>query len=213
MPKTQTKVSSRTMNEKVTIHKLLCHLANLRDDQVDIFRRRWRLPKHYKNETLLTLRDELRVVWGAVERNDLDDTGAESEVLVVIDLTSPRLSRLVAKHERSDRSKTIEQVICEDWLTRQDERPRLILDWGTKHKRIRFNAACLPLILAHGCTQFYSKLKQCHNRQCGRLFVAVRRDQKYCGDQCAAVGVKKSKLEWWNKNKKVGLTNAISSAP
>ena len=200
MAKTQTKVSSRTMKEKVAIRKLLSHLANLRDDQVDVFRRRWRVPKHYKDEALLTLRDELRVVWGAVERSDLNDAGTESDVLVVTDLTSPRLSRVVVKQERSDQSKKIDQVICEDWLTRQDERSQLILEWGAKHKRIRFNSACLPLVLAHGCTQFYSKLKQCRNRQCGRLFVAVRRDQKYCGDQCSAVAARKSKLKWWKNN-------------
>lgn len=43
------------------------------------------------------------------------------------------------------------------------------------------------------------QVKECDN--CGRLYVAKRKDQRYCCRDCYKQGVKKTKAEWFQKNK------------
>ena len=175
---------------------LLFDLANMGGDGIRAFRRKWnRFYALVSDEELLTRRDELRRVW------------------------VPRFSRLdhfldyleTPGHIGKDRSAGLQQfaadnfpaapiqkVVCEHWLSIAKD--PWIVEWG-RERALRANPRCLPAVLALGCIRYADRFGCCRNPNCpARCFLKARRDQRYCGADCAGPAKREAKLRWWHKH-------------
>jgi hypothetical protein len=152
------KSSSRLLTDS-KLGKLLVDLANTPDGSISAFRHTWGVPSRLSDERLLTLRDQLRYVWGGPRELD-------AEVGMVVKVVSNRVDPDDNLWEQSDRSKSLEQLIIEDWLTPGRNDPPFTLQWTKTIKRIHPNLSNLPVVLAHGVVQFANRLKYCGNLDC-----------------------------------------------
>lgn len=196
--------------------RLLVRLANLGRHETAQFRREWKVYERYRDEELLRLRDELRLLWGygsiyAVDLNKED---------------SPPLASHHSKHADqlldicNHTNEPVEQVVCQSWLRR--DRWALEAQWTAERKGFRVSPLSLPGTLACSAMRYADYLKVCQNFErekyrkggheelrpvCGsrtgtsRYFIARRLDQKFCSTCCADFIRAKTKREWWEQNK------------
>ena len=166
--------SDKPLTEPLTI-ALLRDLANLRDDGVARFRKRWDfLYEIVSDENLLRWRDELRLVW--TEPFARFHRMSDEEKAIPLPLT--RRNKAILEEAEQFPRHPLEKVICEHWL-REAKSPWLV-EWG-KTKRIRANPRSLPAVLALGCVGHADRFGICRNPRCAApYFFVVRSDQRYC---------------------------------
>jgi hypothetical protein len=163
----------------------LREVANLRNDGFKRFRRRYSpFFDRYKDTELYCLRDELRAVW----------TGGKQK--------SPLVAIAWKKHLRSepDSPLTIQELFCNRWLHRAHG--GLLIFWDKRQRFIGPDPYELPALLAYSSHLCGDRLRVCRNRNCqARYFVAARRDQFYCSQDCAAPAIRESKRRSWDQHK------------
>jgi hypothetical protein len=95
---------------------------------------------------------------------------------------------------------SLEETICEDWLSL--DKSGLHVDWTPKMKGIRPNASSLPKVLVWACLMHAEHLGVCRNLECPTpYFIASRKDQRYCSQECAWPAKREAKLKWWHENR------------
>jgi hypothetical protein len=194
------KSSRRDFESRVTTGRLLCELANLREDGMPRFRQLW--DRYYrkctKNELFLR-RDELRMLW-ATRSSYLKRKFTEKDWENLIGI--PVTKRTMALYEEGEarHPDPLEQVICEHWLRQKGQRWRVT--WTAREKRMKADARFLPYVLVLGSLHYADRLCVCRNKDCpARFFIGNRRDRKYCSDECARPAKRAAKLNWWHKNR------------
>ncbi len=191
---------------------LLVDLANMHDDRIPRFRRRWgRLYGRYTDQVLLERRDELRLLWGYQARHRVltrffaggADQGDERWLEDFDPATSKHSAQLFrrwsecAEAEKEDRS-LLQEFICEYWLSQAEV--QWSVHWNKKY--IGADQRSLPTMLAWLCVRSRDLLKVCRNPACFTPYMLVRRrDQKYCSDACAIPAQREAKRRWWHKQK------------
>ncbi len=92
--------SSRKAESWATVERILCELANLRDDGVPRFRQIWdKFFRRYKNDDILVRRDELRMLWAkrsSYLKRNFTEVDWESSI------ASPITKRILDLHEECD---------------------------------------------------------------------------------------------------------------
>src|SRR4029077_7475378 len=183
-----------------TMARILLDLANLRDDGIARFRNDWnKYFSRYSNESLLTRRDELRLLWShhlsRLPPNFTDEDFESAKGPVVTERTRDL-------YESSDHvSQRLEEFICERWLYMERGRG-WVVRWEPGAKRISANARCLPVLMAAGCVTLGNRLGLCGNPDCpAPFFLLARRDQRYCTDECAKPSKRAAKLKWWREHR------------
>jgi hypothetical protein len=198
MSKSSSKVASRLV--KLTTEALLVDLANMRDDGITAFRRKWdAYYERYSDDFLLTRRDELLMLWSK-RFSRLPATLSSKDFEESIGLqVSARMHKLYDNWQTC-LPEPLEQFICEHWLAL--ERTALVVAWSPSEKRIKANPSCLPAVLAWACVFHAKHLRICRNSEfCPqRYFLGSRRDQRYCSEECAVPAKRAAKLRWWHKH-------------
>jgi len=101
---------------------------------------------------------------------------------------------------RRSTDEPLQRFICEHWLGL--ERNSWLVAWHQSEKRIRANPSSLPAVLAWACVYHANRLCICRNAECpAPYFIAARRDQKFCSNDCASPAKKAAKLKWWHANR------------
>ena len=151
----------------------------------------WQQPKLvYSDQKLLTLRDELRFLWGHLVKQ------IDGVDYPVHQLSWTRRIKWIQDASENIRTAEIPRVICQAWLAR----PALAIDW--KHGRIVPDRNKLETVLACAAVEHRDRLRYCQNPECVEpYFYGARRDQQFCSKHCASYGQRESKLRWWKKNK------------
>jgi len=169
--------------------RLLTDLANMRDDGVWNFRKRWDLYAGRSNDVLIRCRDELQLLWRQAA-SLIDSEWRMTEYQ----------ERLFDVWHEQPSGASLEETICEDWLTQ--EKGGLHVDWTPKMKGIRPDATSLPKVLAWACLMHAEHLAVCRNLECpAPYFIASRKDQRYCSQECAWPAKRAAKLKWWHENR------------
>jgi hypothetical protein len=212
MTQNQTKCSSlrpRYQSDSRT-DNLLRDLANVKDGGLGHFRATWnRFYARYTERDLLKLRDELRMLWskkyGRVHPKPLSEA-FESSPRLQVSLRTASLYRVWL----SCPDVPLEGFICEHWLGL--EKNSWLVVWRSGEKQIRANPRSLPAVLAWACVFHANHLFICRNIDCpAPYFIASRRDQKFCTEECASPAKKAAKLRWWHKNHRMKHENAKGS--
>jgi len=197
MLKSNTKSSSNaSLSETLTV-ALLRDLANLRDDGIARFRKKWnQVYGRLSENELLRRRDELRLLWtspfSTIDPNNPDGL-VDSMHLHLTDRTED--VEVAWKHSPHD---PLEKIVCDHWL-RQAKHPWTV-EWG-KRKRFLACPYSLPAVLALACVRHSGRFGICRNDQCAApYFFTRRRDQRFCSQDCAWPAQKAAKLRWWNKH-------------
>ena len=196
--------------------KLLTDLANMRDDGVWNFQKRWDIYGGYGNDRLIHRRDELQLLWdnvspqfgGPAERPRLTE---ECTLEAVCSGMTEYQKGLFEGWLEHNAGRSLEEMICEEWLT---ERGGLHVDWTPKVKGIRPDARSLSKVLVWACLMHAEHLGYCLNPKCSvRYFIASKKDQRYCSQDCAWPAQKEAKLKWWreNRGKKVSAPKSVKS--
>lgn len=174
------------------LRRLLLDLSNTSDEGLAVFRRKWNwLYRGYKNDELLRLRNELRMLWKWTARVDIAEYSHDPWLLTIDDD-----DQLFAPGSGDSAG----QVICQQWLSR--EKRSILVDWTPTEKRMRANPQSLPAVLAWACVQHAEHLGLCRNLECAnRYFIESRKDQRYCSPECAAPAKRAAKLRWWHQNR------------
>jgi hypothetical protein len=197
---------------------LLYRLANMHDSGIHRFRADYTKEapvyqrERYSDESLLNLRDELRLLWecdAAGKQLDLECCRAYAP-----DWNSHRgrehaqaLSNMMSQFEEA----TVQAAICNMWL-RSEKQPVAVI-WTKQKKAIAPVRQCLPAVLALGCVQHAGHLKVCSNKHCAvPYFISKRKDQKYCSDDCAAPAKREAKRRWWTINRAKNAQQNLDSA-
>lgn len=204
------KRSSRKTHPKS--RSLLLAIANVRDDGILWFRKQWGpagatvhelrgasyVPGEwvYSDQELLRFRDELRLLWGGPAEYD-EGLGM-------------RISLITPEMESNS--------VMASYLSRPNM-PEEILNSWTAHRHFRMVAvenrwqkALLPspyslpalLVLAyriHGHNFRYCLAPECP----APYFIATRKDQKYCCEECAEYGKREAGRKWWLANRRSPL--------
>jgi hypothetical protein len=195
--KSNTKGSSKPpLSETLTV-ALLRELANLRDDGIGRFRRKWnRFYERLSGNELLQRRDELRLLWSApFSTIDLNEPGGLVKSMH-LQLTG-RTEAIEEAWKHSPRD-PLEKIVCDHWL-HQAKHPWTV-EWG-KQKRFLAHPYSLPAVLALACVRHSERFGICRNNRCpARYFFARRRDQRFCSPECAWPAQKAAKLRWWNEH-------------
>jgi hypothetical protein len=201
--KSSSKVVSRPINPST--ESLLVELANMRDDGIVAFRRKWvKYYARYSDDELLTRRDEVLMLWSKrVSRLPATLPFADFEESIGHQL-SDRAHKLYDDWQ-SGLPVPLEKFVCEHWLAM--ERDVLVVAWDSKEKRVKANPSCLPAVLAFACIIHANSLRICRNvgfspRCPQRYFLGRRRDQRYCSEECARPAKKAAKLKWWHENRR-----------
>jgi len=182
----------------LTTNELLYELANLHDDALPKFRKKWdKVFRHYTGDQLLVRRDELRLLWRGCHSHLQSFTERAWSNIVFPEVTE-RTRTLYENWERSDTG-TLEQDICDHWIGLERKPWRAI--WTSKERAIKANTRCLPAVLAWCCINT-DRLGFCRNAKCGApFFLARRTDQLFCSNECAWPAKKAAKLKWWHENR------------
>jgi hypothetical protein len=176
---------------EVDLARLLVALANMHDDGGGHFRRSWPLYARYSIRDLLRRRDELRLLWP----RPVDDAPVNLDAAPDLDAWTEAERDYVESGGGLSRG----QFVCNSWL-HDAGRETLLVDWDAR--RLRPNPRCLPLVLLWGCLRQAEHLVYCGNPECpAPYFIATRKDQRYCSDDCAAPAKRQAKLKWWNENR------------
>lgn len=184
---------------RLTTEALLFELANLHDDGIGRFRRKWgKVYGKYSQEKLLRRRDELRLLWTSCHSR-LEKATERTFALAVSPEITERTRKLYSWWEHSG-GRRLEQLVCQHWL--ESERTGWQVVWTNTEKRIKANPGSLPAVLAWACIFHANHLGICRNERCGaRFFLARRKDQLYCCSDCAWPAKKAAKLRWWTQNR------------
>jgi hypothetical protein len=173
---------------------LITGLASLEETRAQYFRKLYDkrpvLYQRYSDEELLTLRDELRLLWefDAKRKTEMDGLLVGPEV----GWRAERLDRLVRESDEPP-----QKVICDYWL--RNERQPIQVEWTKAAKKIKPRPECLRAVLVWGCVKFAGRLKFCENPDCKHpYFISRRKDQKYCSDECTAPAKREAKRKWWS---------------
>ncbi len=220
MQKKKAKSSSAPSSEAF-LAKVLPHLANMRDDGIKNFRNSWghlySNQKLYNDQNLLELRDELRLIWEHGIRFELGslpinlDSPSGTPLMWEDGTKFPKMSEHAAllhvdfiEHlsEAPPKSQTnLGEYICESWLHLEKGRG-WIVRWRPDQKGIMARRSTLPAVLIHGCLTYSDRLTFCWNPEClSPYFIAIRRDQKYCSNECSWPAKKAAKLKWWHEHR------------
>ncbi len=198
--------SSRKSDPPVKSADLLFDLANTEDQGIATFRRKWdRLYRRYSNRELLTLRDELRLLWGHVTPLDEAEWRDQPASVTLGDVCSGMTEGQKQLFKRwltapPWANESLEGVICQRWLNQ--EKGGTLVYWTPTEKRIRANPRSLPVVLAWACVNHAEHLGFCRNPECANpYFIAGRNDQRYCSPECAHPAKKAAKLKWWRENR------------
>jgi len=206
-PKIPTKRSSKPRLWKSNEAKLLMDLANMRDDGIRNFRKNWEIYAGRKDDRLIRYRDELQLLWSesvpvAVTPAEMEKPREAVTLEEVCGGMTPHQQRLFeywhdeASHDISGFA-SLQGLILEGWL--KEGAGGLHVDWPNG---FRPEANSLPAVLAWGCLMHAERLGLCRNQNCPtRYFIAARKDQRYCSQECAAPAKKAAKRDWWNKNR------------
>jgi len=199
---TMKRSSSRTKPIGLTTEDLLYELANLHDDALPRFRKKWaKVFSKYTREELLTRRDELRLLWTSCHSH-LEHFTHNAWSNVVAPRVTERTQGLYSYWENSYRG-LLEQCICDHWIGL--ERMGWRAAWAAGEKAIKANPRCLPAVLAWSCINA-ERLGFCRNEKCGApFFLARRSDQLFCSNECAWPAKKAAKLKWWHENRAKGV--------
>jgi len=179
---------------KVAMKRLLCDLADMDDDGVSRFRKKWdSLYRKYTDQELLTLRDELRLLWGGL---NVDVREEDPQPRLQSKERVERLLRVWGNFPGTP----LEQLICEHWL--RDEKRWVVVEWTSKSRSIKASRHCLPAILAFGCVIHGTRLQVCRNAECpAPYYLASRSDQKFCTSKCASPSKQAAKRKWWRERR------------
>jgi hypothetical protein len=190
--------SSKSEPVGLTTEDLLYELANLHDDAVPKFRKKWdKVFKRYTRDELLARRDELKLLWTSHHAH-LETVTAKSWNNVVFPRVTPRTEALHSYWENAYDG-TLEQCICDHWISLERNGWRAV--WTTKEKALKANPRSLPSVLAWSCINT-DRLGFCRNAKCGApFFLARRADQLFCTTECAWPAQKAAKLKWWHENR------------
>ena len=202
--------------------ELLLALANLRDDGLAYFGKKWKhLYELSRNEDVLARRDELRLLWThRLFQATHSDCGLE---LPLKPIPKARYDRLYQQWRSShpnavdlplsDRNRSpydewqdhrydesLEKWICDHWLRLKGV--RFEVEWNKNRKAIVTSGRRLPPHLVVTCIQFGDRFGFCRNQACpAPYFLASRRDQIYCSNACAWPAKKAAKLKWWHEHR------------
>jgi hypothetical protein len=192
--------SSPRAESRVTTRRLLCELANLRDDGIARFRQMWeRYYGKYATEELLLRRDELQMLW-AKSSSHLKRKSVQKPWENQIGVPISRCAKALFELGEARYPDPLEQVICEHWLRQKGQRWNIT--WTAREKRIKADPRFLPCVLALGCLDYADRLCVCRNPECpARFFIGTRNDRKYCSQECARPAKRAAKLNWWHKNR------------
>jgi hypothetical protein len=92
------------------------------------------------------------------------------------------------------------EMICNLWLS--ESNTGLLAIWEPGCRELVPSPADLAARLVYGCLLWGDRLSWCSNPKCGApYFIAVRRGQQYCSNECAWPAKKAAKLKWWRVNK------------
>lgn len=208
--------------------ELLLDLANLRDDGLAYFHKKWKqLYELYKDEDILARRDELRLLWTHrlyQETHRWEDTKDMYSKIPAGEPSDSRRSQemrrqwkeshpnaveltLTARNEalyeewgdlRYDES--LEKWICDHWLSLKGL--RFEVEWNENRKAIVTSGRRLPSHLVQACMHLADRFGFCRNPSCPAPYIlASRRDQLYCSNDCAGPAKKAAKLRWWHDNR------------
>ena len=208
---------------RVARKDLLIELANLRDDGLGRFHGKWKqLYAFYRDEDVLTRRDELRLLWihrffeathsgwGLELPLDKPIPKRRYEVLyrqwrelhpnaVELPLTERNRS-LYDQWVNYRYDESLEKWICDHWLSLKGL--RFEVEWSENRKAIVTRGRRLPPTLVNACVHFASRFGFCRNPSCpAPYFFASRRDQLYCSNACAGPAKKAAKLKWWHEHR------------
>lgn len=191
---------------------LLCELANLREDRLADFRRKWeRWYGGYEDAELIRYRDELRRLW--LEKSHrlrriwqrilsgntpLETDGSISDPeLLGLPRNAPWLED---SYEKERPQQSIASYICTKWLSR--ERSAFFARW--EKMLVLPNPCSLPTVLAVTAVSFSRNFGFCEKPSCpAPYFLTSRKTQKVCGDdKCVQWKQKKHKLNWWREHGK-----------
>ena len=169
---------------------LLPGLANMGDDAVNTFRGKWwhlyHHPRLHSEESLLRLRDELRLLW-------LNVSELPSEPKI-----PPRAKDLFENWTPTER--TLKEHICEHWLEQKGCKWKV--EWSGSSRKLSPNPSFLPGMLVSGCLEFGDRLAYCWNPACAApFFIGDRIGRKYCSPACAEPANRAAKRKWWNENR------------
>ena len=191
--------------------ELLVDLANLRDDGLTRFRKKWKsLLQFYRGEDVLARRDELRLLW-TVElwtyriKQEPHRSFHQWRDSLPADFAVP-----LTEHNRSLYDEWVEigegllgpleQHICNHWLILKGV--RFEVEWSENRKAVVATGRTLPPNLVRACVQVAKRFGYCRNLQCAApYFLASRRDQLYCSSDCAWPAKKAAKLKWWHAHR------------
>jgi hypothetical protein len=169
--------------------RLLTDLANMRDEGIRNFRKRWGLYAERSDEVLIHRRDELQLLW------------RENASLVDSEWRMTEFQGRAYDGWLEHRpGYSLEELICEDWLSL--DKSGLHVDWTPKMKGIRPEASSLPKVLVWACLMHAERLAVCRNLECPTpYFIANRNDQRYCSQECASPAKRAAKRKWWDENR------------
>ena len=181
--------------------QLLTALANVPDDRVDEFRRKW-LFEQYSNEQIIEKRERLRWLWWFCTR--LKPPHIEKyEELLKKQQTPKGISSLehYVQIRSGDliKSDSIADLFCEEWLAEEDV--KWFVEWS--ERRLIPKDWRLPAVLAIGCMLHADKFAYCWNAECStpHFIISRRGDQKYCSERCSWPSKRGAKLKWWRENR------------
>jgi hypothetical protein len=181
---------------------LLIEVANMGDDRVTRFRRKCRGWTHCEAEEVLRLRDELRLLWPG---RSIDIGDKETGPVFVQELTVSSRSAWAMDVQEEYDYLGLEEIICGAWLGRFGS--PLAIDRTRMHGLIRMALWSLPNAVAVAYSAYCEMLRYCGNPDCAApYFIAKRKDQRYCGEECASPAKKDAKLRYWHRTK--GKTRA-----
>lgn len=209
--------------------ELLLDLANLRDDGLAYFHKKWKhLYELYKDEDVFARRDELRLLWMKRLYQETHRWEEMKDMYSKIPNDEPDESPLRRELRRqwneshhavelpiTDRNKKLydewdelgeghlgplEQYICDHWLSLKGV--RFEVEWTVNRKVVGTTGRRLPPHLVLACLHLADRFGFCRNPSCPAPYIlASRRDQLYCSDVCAGPAKKAAKLRWWHDNR------------
>lgn len=190
MRKKKTKRSRAKTSKPYEPDRLLTELANMRDDGVSYFRKKWDIAySSYKNPDLLKRRDELRYLWclaSGLQTQETEYTGGLHGDWNAYGAGIP----------------LDEKFICQYWLSQEQGMGAWEVRWTDENKDIRPRLVSLPTALAWACVVCGDRLAFCQNSECpAPYFLAKRLDQKYCSNECAWPAKRAAKLKWWHEHR------------
>ncbi len=171
----------------------LSDLANMRDDGYGHFLKRWGefySERFYPPDELVLRRDELRLLWNTA--NGIKTVPAKARHLVEAWVTGNEVLG------------TLNEFICSQWLAAEGTRA-LTIRWNRQERSIHASRYCLPGVLMMGCLLYSERLRICGNPQClTSYYIASRKTQRYCSNECAAPAKREAKRRWWKENRGKG---------